>query len=141
VGASGALFTSQGLATWYETLRRPALAPPNWIFGPVWTVLFALIGIAVWLVWRQADTAEKAVKRAMAIFSVHFCFNIGWSAAFFGMQNIGLGLVVILLLLGFIGATIWAFARIDRRAAWLLVPYLLWVAFATYLNYRFWTLN
>lgn len=141
VGASGAIFTAQGLSEWYGTLQRPALAPPNWVFGPVWTTLFALIGVALWLVWRQADSAPAAVRLAVSVFVLHFAFNLGWSAVFFGMQEIGLGLAVILGLWMLIVATMWAFARVDRRAALLLVPYLLWVSFATYLNYQFWVLN
>jgi tryptophan-rich sensory protein len=141
VGASGAVFTARGLAEWYGTLRRPALAPPNWVFGPVWTALFALIGAALWLVWRRAEHSPRAVRFAVAVFVVHFAFNLAWSAVFFGMRAIGPGLAVILVLWGLIAATIWAFGRVDRRAAYLLVPYLLWVTFAAYLNYRFWVLN
>ena len=141
VGASGAIFTAQGLGEWYGTLRRPALAPPNWVFGPVWTALFALIGTGVWLVWRQAESSPRAVRLALGVFVVHFAFNLGWSAVFFGMREIGSGLAVILVLWALIVATMWAFDRVDRRAALLLVPYLLWVSFAAYLNYRFWVLN
>lgn len=141
VGASGAIFTAQGLGTWYDTLQRPTLAPPNWVFGPVWTTLFALIGVALWLVWRQSSIEPGDVRLAVAVFVVHFVFNLGWSAAFFGLQNVGLGLAVILILWVLIVATIWAFNRVDRRAALLLIPYLLWVSFATYLNYQIWVLN
>ena len=141
VGASGAVFTAQGLGAWYSSLARPALAPPNWVFGPVWTALFALIGAAVWLVWRRADESPAAVKLAMVVFVVHFAFNLGWSLVFFGMRELGAGLAVIAVLWLLILATMWAFDRVDRRAAALLVPYLLWVSFATYLNYAFWVLN
>jgi tryptophan-rich sensory protein len=141
VGASGAIFTSQGLGTWYDSLVRPGIAPPNWVFGPVWTTLFVLMGVAVWLVWRRAEEAPGAARIAIAVFAVHFAFNLGWSAAFFSLQRLGLALAVILVLWGLILATIGAFARVDRRAAALLLPYLLWVSFATLLNYRFWVLN
>ncbi|RAW43929.1 tryptophan-rich sensory protein [Halorubrum sp. 48-1-W] len=141
VGASGAIFTAQGLSEWYGTLQRPELAPPSWVFGPVWTILFALIGIALWLVWRQADSSPQAVRLAGSVFALHFAFNLGWSAVFFGRQAIGLGLAVILVLWTLIVATMWAFNRVDRRASLLLVPYFLWVSFATYLNYQFWVLN
>ncbi|MFB6131435.1 MAG: TspO/MBR family protein [Salinigranum sp.] len=141
VGSSGAVFTARGLGEWYGTLQRPAIAPPNWVFGPVWTTLFALIGVAVWLVWRQTGAAPREARLAFGVFVVHFAFNLGWSAAFFGLQEIGLGLAVIAVLWALIAATMWAFGRIDRRAALLLVPYLLWVSFAAYLNYRFWVLN
>lgn len=141
VGASGSVFTIQGLEGWYDTLQMPALAPPNWVFGPVWTTLFALVGAALWLVWRRLDSSPREVRVAVGVFTVHFLFNLGWSAVFFGLQEIGWGLVVIGLLWALIVATIWAFDRVDRRAALLLVPYLLWVSFAAYLNYRFWVLN
>jgi tryptophan-rich sensory protein len=143
VGAAGAVFTAQGLASWYGTLQRPALAPPNWVFGPVWTTLFALMGVAVWLVWRRLDSprTERQARVALAVFAVHFVVNLGWSAAFFGLQSVSLGLAVILVLLALIALTMWTFDRVDRRAALLLVPYLLWTAFAAYLNYRFWVLN
>ncbi|WP_049984971.1 TspO/MBR family protein [Halobellus rufus] len=141
VGASGSIFTVQGLGEWYDSLVRPAVAPPNWVFGPVWTTLFALMGTGLWLVWKRAGDAPRAVRLAVAVFAVHFLFNLGWSAAFFGLREIGLGLAVIAVLWVLIVATMWVFARVDRRAALLLVPYLLWVTFAAYLNYRFWVLN
>jgi len=141
VGASGAVFTAQGLGAWYESLARPALAPPNWVFGPVWTALFALLGGALWLVWRRAEAAPGAVRVAAAVFGVQFAFNLAWSAAFFGARAIGAALAVIAVLWVGIVATAWAFARVDRRAAALVAPYLLWVSFAAWLNYRFWVLN
>ena len=141
VGASGSIFTVQGLGQWYESLQQPALAPPIWVFGPVWTTLFALIGGALWLVWRQVDSSPQEVRLAFGVFVLHFVFNLGWSAVFFGLQEIGWGLAVIGILWLLIVATMWAFDRVDRRAALLLVPYLLWVSFAAYLNYRFWVLN
>ena len=141
VGVSGSVFTVQSLGTWYGTLQRPMIAPPNWVFGPVWTTLFALIGVALWLVWRQIESSPREVWIALGVFMVHFVFNLGWSAVFFGLQELGWGLAVIGLLWLLIVTTMWAFDRVDRRAALLLVPYLLWVSFAAYLNYRFWVLN
>ena len=141
VGASGSIFTAQGLNTWYDALQQPMLAPPSWVFGPVWTALFALIGVALWLVWRQIESSPREVWIALGVFMVHFVFNLGWSAVFFGLQELGWGLAVIGLLWLLIVTTMWAFDRVDRRAALLLVPYLLWVSFAAYLNYRFWVLN
>lgn len=141
IGAFGAIFTTRGLNEWYATLVRPELAPPDWVFGPVWTTLFALIGVALWLVWRQAPANPRGVRLAVVVFALHFVFNLGWSAVFFWQQRIGAGLAVILVLWGLIVATMAAFARVDRRAALLLVPYLLWVSFATYLNYQFWVVN
>ena len=144
VGASGAVFTTSGLASWYGTLQQPALAPPNWVFAPVWTTLFALLGVAVWLVWRQVDASPptgRQARLALWIFVVHFAVNLAWSAAFFGAQSVVLGLATIAVLWVLIVLTMWAFDRVDRRAALLLVPYLLWVSFAAYLNYQFWVLN
>lgn len=141
VGASGAVFTAQGLESWYGSLQRPALAPPNWLFGPVWTTLFALMGVAAWLVWRRANREPRAASVAAVAFVAQFVFNLAWSAVFFGAQAIGAALGVIVVLWVLILATIWAFARVDRHAAALLVPYLLWVTFAGYLNYEFWILN
>ena len=141
VGASGSVFTIQSLDPWYETLQQPLVAPPNWVFGPVWTTLFALIGVALWLVWRQMEAAPRETRSALGIFAIHFVFNVGWSAVFFGLRELGWGLVVIGLLWVLIVTTMWAFDRVDRRASLLLVPYLLWVSFAVYLNYRFWVLN
>lgn len=144
VGASGAVFTTRGLNDWYPSLTQPALAPPNWVFGPVWTALFATMGIAAWLVWRRADGSGSDAgdaRLAIAVFVGHFLVNVGWSAAFFGLQSTTAGLVVIVVLWGAIVATMWLFYRVDRRAAALLVPYLAWVSFAAYLNYAFWVLN
>ena len=141
LGGSGSLFTAQGLTTWYDTLQQPTLSPPNWVFGVVWPLLFALMGTAFWLVWRQAPAAPRAARLAGVAFGLQLVFNIGWSAVFFGLQEIGWGLVVIGGLWLLILVTIIAFDRVDRRAAALLVPYLAWVTFAAYLNYQFWVLN
>jgi len=142
VGASGSVFTAMGLESWYPSLAKPALAPPNWVFAPVWTTLFTLMGVAVWLVWRAAGRGQAtAARRALLVFGGHFVVNVAWSAVFFGAQSTLGGLVVIVVLWLAIVATIAAFARVDRRAAALLVPYLAWVSFAGYLNYALWTLN
>ncbi|MFW5965531.1 MAG: TspO/MBR family protein [Halodesulfurarchaeum sp.] len=141
IGASGGLFTAQGLAGWYDSLVQPSIAPPRWVFGPVWTGLFGLMGLAVWLVWREFESRPSAVRVALSVFAVHFIANLGWSAAFFGARSIVGGLVMIALLWLLILATMVAFGRVDRRAGWLLVPYLLWVSFAAVLNYQYWVLN
>jgi tryptophan-rich sensory protein len=142
VGASGGLFTAAGLEAWYPTLARPALAPPDWVFAPVWTTLFVLSGVAVWLVWRAAARARTAAtRRALAAFALQFAVNVAWSAVFFGLRSIAGGLVVVVTLWVLILVTIRLFARVDRRAAALLVPYLLWVSFAAYLNYGFFLRN
>ncbi|AWB27687.1 TspO/MBR family protein [Halococcoides cellulosivorans] len=143
VGASGAVFTTGGL-DWYATLQRPPIAPPNWVFGPVWTLLFAGMGIAVWLVWRQRHEASPVgglADRALALFAIHMVVNVAWSGAFFGLQSTAIGLAVIVVLWALIFATMVAFYRIDWRASALLGPYLAWVSFASVLNAWLWLLN
>ncbi len=134
-GIVPSILTANDVATWYTTLQKPAFTPPSWVFGPVWTTLYLLMGIALYLVWRERN------RFALAIFAVQLALNAAWTLVFFGMRWPAGGLVVILALLVAIGATIVVFARVDRRAALLLVPYALWVGFATVLNYELWRLN
>lgn len=123
------------MATWYPTLSKPAFTPPSWLFGPVWTTLYLLMGIALFLVWRRGS------RGALAVFAVQLALNAAWTVVFFGMRWPAGGLAVILALLVAIAATVVAFVRADRRAAVLLVPHLLWVGFAAPLNYELWRLN
>lgn len=139
-GIIGSFFTTPSVATWYQTLVRPALNPPAWVFGPVWITLYALMGVAAFLVWR-AGLAHARVKIALAIFAVQLVLNTLWSIIFFGLHSPGGALIDIAALWIAIVLTIVAFAKISRPAAWLLVPYLAWVSFATYLNYAIWMLN
>ena len=136
VGALGGLVTD---ASWYLELRRPAFAPPGWIFGPVWTVLYACMGTAAWWVWRAAGW--RKARGALTLYGAQLALNALWSPIFFGMHAMGWALVDILLMIVAIAATLVAFWRIERRAGLLLIPYLLWVAFATVLNWSLWTLN
>jgi len=139
VGAAPALVTATGSGSWYDSLVRPALAPPNWVFGPVWTALFTLLGVAVYLVLRDGTGRQRRV--AFGLFVAQYALNVAWTLVFFGDQDITGGLVVIAALWVLIVATLAAFSRIRRAAGSLLVPYLTWVSFAAYLNYGFWTLN
>lgn len=139
-GIIGSLFTAASIPTWYATLTRPELSPPNWIFAPVWTTLFALMGIAAFLVWNKG-LKRRDVRIALGIFSIQLILNTLWSIIFFGMQNPGAAFIEITFLWVAILATIIAFGKISKVAAWLLVPYILWVSFAAYLNYSFWILN
>lgn len=139
-GLIGSIFTFPAIAGWYSGLVRPEIAPPNWIFGPVWTTLFVLMGIAAFLVWKNGRDRQE-VKIALAIFGGQLILNTLWSIIFFGLHNPGAALLEIVFLWLAILATIITFARISRRAAWLLVPYILWVSFAGYLNYSIWILN
>ena len=140
LGAAGGLITAPQIQTWYTTLEKPGFTPPNWVFGPVWTLLYALQGVAAWLIWR-AGLDRRIVRLALGLFATQFVLNIAWSPAFFGLESPILGLVVIVPLWFAIVATMAAFSRVYRRAAALLVPYLTWVTFATALNYAIWTLN
>lgn len=139
-GLIGTVFTTPAIPTWYRGLVKPEFAPPNWVFAPVWTALFLLMGIALWLVWKRGwDRPE--VKNAIIIFFIQLVLNVLWSAIFFGMQNPGAAFAEIIVLWVSILATIFAFARISAPAAWLLTPYILWVTFASYLNFAIWRLN
>lgn len=124
---------------WYASLNKPAWCPPNWLFAPAWAVLYVLIAISGWLVWREAGFAGAAP--ALAIYAVQLVLNAGWSGIFFGMKRIGLALVELVLLWLSIAATIFAFSAHHAVAAWLLVPYLAWVTFAGALNYAMVSLN
>lgn len=139
-GIIGSLFTSPNIGPWYSTLQKPSFAPPNWVFGPVWTTLFLLMGIAAYLVWN-AGLRNKQVKIALGIFTGQLVLNTLWSIIFFGMRAPGAAFVEIVILWLAIIATIIAFAKISKPAAWLLVPYLCWVSFASVLNYYIFRLN
>lgn len=138
-GIVPSLLTADDVATWYPTLDKPWFTPPSWVFGPVWTTLYLLMGVALYLVWARASGRRR--RMALGLFAVQLALNAGWSLAFFGQRDVSFGLVVILALLAAVAATVVAFARVDRRTGALLVPYLLWVAFATALNYGIWRLN
>lgn len=139
-GIIGSVFTAPAIAGWYTTIAKPELNPPAWVFGPVWTTLFALMGIAAFLVWKQG-LERRDVRIALGIFVGQLALNTLWSILFFGLQSPGAALIEIVILWFAILATIVAFARISRPAAWLLVPYILWVSFASYLNFSIWMLN
>lgn len=139
-GILGALFTTPNIPTWYAGVSKPALNPPNWIFGPVWTLLFVLMGIALFLVWHTV-TYSSSKRNALLLFGTQLFYNMLWSVTFFGMQNPLAGFIVILVLWGFILATILSFYRLNKTAAYLLIPYILWVTFAGYLNASIWLLN
>ena len=139
VGGLGGAVTAESVTTWYTTLNKPSFNPPNWIFGPVWTALYILMGIAAWRVWRAAD--RDTARGPLAVFALQLAVNLGWSVAFFGLRNPGLAVIVILALDLLVLATALMFRRIDRLAAWLLVPYLAWISFATVLNTTIWRIN
>jgi benzodiazapine receptor len=139
-GIIGSLFTFSAIPTWYATLTKPALNPPSWVFGPVWTTLYLLMGVSAFLVW-QKGWARKDVKIALSVYVLQLVLNALWSIVFFGMQNPGLALVNIVLLFASIVWTMVLFFKISRPAMYLLIPYILWVSFASYLNYAIYALN
>ena len=138
-GVIGSLFTAPASGGWYAVLAKPNIAPPNWVFAPVWTTLFALMGVAAFLVWRKRKTVGS--KSASGLFVLQLALNVLWSIVFFGLHNPGGALAEIICLWLAIAATIAAFAQISKSAAWLMAPYLAWVSFAAYLNYLLWVLN
>ena len=140
VGLTGALATASGVRDWYPALAKPGFTPPGWVFGPAWTLLYLLMGIALWLVWREADRGDN-VRPALVAFAVQLALNALWSFVFFGLRMPGAALAEIILLWGAILLTIVQFRKVSRLAALLLVPYWLWVSFAAVLNASIWLLN
>ena len=141
-GALGAAFSpavSAATARWYDMLAKPAWAPPNSWFGPVWSALYLIMGIAAWLIWRERY--HRGRNAALAAYALQLLLNAAWAPLFFGLKNIGAGLFVIVSLWLSIGWTIRAFATVKAAAAWMLVPYFVWVTFASALNLAFWKLN
>ena len=136
VAASGAFFPPD---EWFRTLVRPSFAPPNWLFGPVWTLLYSMMAISAWLVWRASGFAKA--RTALTVFAVQLVLNATWSGLFFGLHNMGLAFAEIILLWIAIATTIAAFRTHSKLAAYMLLPYLAWVSFASVLNYGFWSLN
>lgn len=132
---------SPGIASpeWYSSLNKPEWNPPAWLFGPVWTLLYTMMGIAAWLVWK--DFGFKAAKIELTAFLVQLALNGLWSQIFFNIQNVGLALIEILFLLVAIFITTYLFYQRKRAAGWLMVPYILWVSFATALTAAIWVLN
>jgi len=136
-GGIGSLLTRGSVDTWYAQLKRPEWHPPLWVFGPLWTVLYGMMAISGWLVWRVGTGATGA----LVLFAVQLLLNAAWSLIFFRMHAIGLAFGEILLLWMMIVATAVAFLPISFLAAWLLLPYVAWVGFASYLNFRIWQMN
>lgn len=140
VGASAGFFTSSGVNGWYAKASKPWFNPPNWIFAPVWTALYILMGIALFLVWK-AETDKNIKQTAIILFSVQLTLNFFWSFIFFKLQLPGWAFAEIILMWIMIFITILWFGKISSAAAWLLVPYISWVSFASILNYAIWKLN
>lgn len=139
-GVLGALATAEGVSTWYPTLRKPAFTPPGWVFGPVWTLLYALMGMALHLA-TGGDREAGTVRAARRLFALQLALNVLWSYLFFGRRRPGWALVEIACLWTAILLTVRSFAALSRPAALLLLPYLAWVSFAAVLNGAIWRLN
>ncbi len=139
VAGLGGYWTSLGLGPWYDGLHKPSWTPTNGIFGPVWSVLYALMAVSAWLVWRRRGFADGWLP--LFLFGSQLALNLVWSGLFFGIRQPGLAFGEIVLLWASILATLLVFARTSRLAAGLLAPYLVWVTFASALNYAIWRLN
>jgi benzodiazapine receptor len=139
-GAIGSVFTRNAIPTWYATQAKPPFTPPNWLFAPVWTLLYILMGVAAFLVWRNG-LKNRQVRMALTVFLIQLVLNVLWSVAFFGLESPMYGLIVISILWVAILVTIVLFFRISRGASFLMWPYLLWVSFAAVLNSSIWLLN
>lgn len=139
VAALGGLATSSTVDTWYQALNKPAFTPPDWVFAPVWSVLYAMMAVAAWRIWNRRQ--RPGARAALLLFALQLALNLGWSLLFFGLIWPGGALVDIVLLLAVLALTIVAFFRIDRLAALLLAPYWAWTAFAAVLNGAIWMMN
>ena len=133
VAAVGGATTAKSVGDWYDGLDRAPWNPPSWVFGPAWTVLYLLMAVAAWLVAREGF-GDSAVQVALTLYAIQLVLNLGWSVVFFGLRRPGLGLVVIVALFVAVAATAIAFYAVSPAAAWMLAPYLVWVAFAASLN-------
>ena len=139
-GFIGAFFTTPAIPGWYAQLAKPSFNPPSWVFGPVWTTLYTLMGISLYLVWSKGYQKKK-IKEPVQLFFIHLIFNSLWSIVFFGLQNLGMAFVIIIVLWTMIACLIRKFWKINKTASYLLIPYLAWVSFASLLNFSIWLLN
>ncbi len=139
-GIIGAIFTSTSASTWYTALIKPEFTPPGSVISAVWIMLFTLMGISLFLVWREGMNRQE-VRNALYIFAAQLIVNVLWSGAFFGLRSPMAGMIVIAVLWALILFTIIRFWPVSRTAAILLFPYILWVSYAAFLNYSIWRLN
>jgi len=139
ISGIGGAITASSVETWYQALEKPIFNPPDWVFAPVWTLLYISMGIAAWRIWRLRSF--EATGKALGVFALQLGFNLAWSFLFFGLQRIDLALVEIVILLVAIIVNAIMFWRIDRLAGLMLMPYIAWVTYATVLNASLWLLN
>jgi tryptophan-rich sensory protein len=134
-GVIGSVFTIPSIATWYEQIQKPDIRPPNWVFGPVWITLYALMGISLyWII-------DKKIRTPVILFSIQLVLNAIWSIIFFGLQNPFYALIEIMILWVMILLTVISFYKVSRKAGLILLPYIIWVTIAMILNYYIWILN
>ena len=141
VGYLSGEVTRESVTTWYPTIQKPSFNPPNWLFAPVWGVLYVLMGVAAGLVWAKIDDQKETVKKGLTFFTVQLGLNALWSYLFFGLHNPLLALIEIALLWLMIYETFLQFNKVNKTAGYLFIPYLLWVSFAMVLNASIWWLN
>lgn len=137
VGFLGSYFTISSIPVWYANLTKPFFSPPNWLFGPVWTILYALMGISIFLIYESKKNNREALK----LFAIQLALNFIWTPMFFGIKDLSLAFVIIIAMWYYIFLSIKSFAKINKTASYLLYPYLAWVSFATLLNFSIWILN
>lgn len=139
-GIVSALLSMTAMNPWFDTLNKPSWNPPSYLFGPVWTTLYVLMGTALWLIWKS-DAPEREKKNAELVFALQLFLNFWWSIIFFRFHSLSLAFAEVMLLLITIFITMVRFAPISRTASWLMVPYISWVSFASILNYTLWMMN
>ena len=141
IGYLSGMVTRASITTWYPTLVKPSFNPPNWIFAPVWTSLYVMMGVAAGLIWNQITTQKAAVTKALQFFIIQLVLNALWSYLFFGLHNLMLATIEVVLLWLMIFETYSQFAKINKTASFLMLPYLAWVSFASVLTASIWWLN
>ena len=141
IGYFSGMVTRSAIVSWYPTLVKPSFNPPNWIFAPVWSMLYIMMGVAAGLVWNRIDFEKELVKKALVLFAIQLALNALWSYLFFGLKNPMLAGIEIVLLWLMIFETYSKFVKINKIAGYLFIPYLLWVTFAMVLNGSIWWLN
>jgi len=141
IGYLSGMVTRASITTWYPTLVKPSFNPPNWIFAPVWTSLYVMMGVAAGLIWNQITTQKAAVTKALQFFTIQLVLNALWSYLFFGLHNLMLATIEVVLLWLMIFETYSQFAKINKTASYLMLPYLAWVSFASVLTASIWWLN
>lgn len=141
VGYFSGMVTRDSITTWYPTLVKPSFNPPNWVFAPVWTILYIMMGVAGGIVWNRLEQEPENVKKAFTFFIIQLALNAAWSVIFFYFHNPFLALIEVILFWLLIFETHIQFKKIDKTAGLLFIPYLAWVSFATILNASIWWLN